>query len=525
MVEFVDVLLRALTLVFASLAAGGVAWVGLVLRAEPRVKPDDATRDALRVVCGSGWLAAASQATALALTLRALAQDPGPWPLASYFGATSAHVALGRTLLGIVVGVLAGTLARRPARRALWVVLFVSAGALVAVGAGLSHAVARLDHRLLLLILDGGHQLVVAIWVGGLAQLALYAMRRRLDPDPREGLIVRRFSTVALGAVMALAATGVGLSVAYVGAVGALIGTAYGIMVLTKVVFFAGALGLAVANFRAVRLGTTSASAPRLSRFVEVELGLAVTVVFAAVSLTSLPPATDVREARATAAEVGARLAPSLPRFGSPPIDELLRTADPLLGLPGERKPVERAWSEYNHHWAGVFVLIMGMLAVLEQMGVRAARHWPLVFLGLAVFLFGRNDPRAWPLGPVGFWESLVLPDVLQHRTFLLFVVAFGIFEWLVRTGRLAREPWGCVLPLLCAVGGALLLTHSHAMVNLKDEFLTEIAHVPIAILGAFAGWARWLEVRLPTPGRAPGWVWAGCLLGVGGFLLFYREA
>ena len=186
---------------------------------------------------------------------------------------------------------------------------------------------------------------------------------------------------------------------------------------------------------------------------------------------------------------------------------------------------MERAWSEYNHHWAGLFVLAMGSLAVLERLGLRGGRHWPLALLGLATFLFIRNDPRAWPLGPTGFWESMTLPDVLQHRAFVLLIVAFGVFEWMVRTGRLRPRPWSYVFPLLCAVGGGLLLTHSHAMFSLKDEFLTEVAHAPLGTLGAFAGWARWLEVRLPEAGETPGWLWRACLVGVGLLLLFYRES
>ncbi len=130
----------------------------------------------------------------------------------------------------------------------------------------------------------------------------------------------------------------------------------------------------------------------------------------------------------------------------------------------------------------------MGLLAALERLGVRAARHWPLVLLGLAGFLFLRNDPRAWPLGPAGFWESFLLPDVLQHRAFVVLIVSFAVFEWMVRTGRLPVRPWGYVFPLLCAIGGGLLLTHSHAMFNLKDEFLTEVTHAPLGLFGAFAG-------------------------------------
>src|SRR5207247_56890 len=297
----------------------------------------------------------------------------------------------------------------------------------------------------------------------------------------------------------AIVLAGLALTFAYVGGLAAFVGTAYGVMVLSKVALLVPALALAYVNMRAVRRASAAPGA-RLFSFVEVELGLGITILFAAASLTSLPPAVDVTTDRASVGEVAVRFAPAAPRLTSPPIDELLRVADPLMGRQVERKPVERAWSEYNHHWAGFFVVTMGALAILHFLGVRAARHWPLVFLGLATFLFVRNDPRAWPLGPAGFWESLTLPDVLQHRTFVLLVVAFAVFEWMVRTNRLAERPWGYVFPLLCAVGGGLLLTHSHAMFNLKEEFLTEVTHAPLGILGAFAGWGRWLEVRLPAP-------------------------
>ena len=294
-------------------------------------------------------------------------------------------------------------------------------------------------------------------------------------------------------------------------------------MVLSKVALFVTALGLAAANFGIARRLAGPPSL-RLSRYVEVELGLGVTVLFIAASLTALPPAVDVTRDRAIVSEVAARFVPGPPRLTSPPIDELLRTAEPLMETQTTRLPIERAWSEYNHHWAGLFVVGMGLLAGLERLGVRAARHWPLVFLGLASFLFARNDPRAWPLGPAGFWESMRLPDVLQHRAFVLLVVAFAVLEWVVRTGRLPPEPWAYVFPLLCAVGGGLLLTHSHAMLNLKSEFLVEVTHAPIGILGVFAGWGRWLELRLPQAGRGPGWISPVCFSVIGLLLLFYRE-
>ena len=81
------------------------------------------------------------------------------------------------------------------------------------------------------------------------------------------------------------------------------------------------------------------------------------------------------------------------------------------------------------------------------------------------------------------------------------------------------------LFPLLCAVGGGLLLTHSHASLNLKEEFLNEITHAPLGLLGVLVGWGRWLELRLPRDEeRLPRWVWSGALTAVGLLLLLYRE-
>ena len=56
------------------------------------------------------------------------------------------------------------------------------------------------------------------------------------------------------------------------------------------------------------------------------------------------------------------------------------------------------------------------------------------------------------------------------------------------------------VFPLMTAAGGALLLTHSHAIANIKDQLLIELTHTPLALAGILAGWSRWLELRLDPP-------------------------
>ena len=104
--------------------------------------------------------------------------------------------------------------------------------------------------------------------------------------------------------------------------------------------------------------------------------------------------------------------------------------------------------------------------------------------------------------------------------------MVFALFEWRVRAGNLGHTRAAYVFPLLTAAGGALLLTHSHAISNVKDALLIEITHTPLAICGIAAGWARWLELRLDPPGnRIAGWVWPVCFLLIGLILLDYREA
>ncbi len=69
------------------------------------------------------------------------------------------------------------------------------------------------------------------------------------------------------------------------------------------------------------------------------------------------------------------------------------------------------------------------------------------------------------------------------------------------------------MFPLLTALGGALLLTHSHAIANVKDQLLIEVSHTPLAL----AGHLRGLGALAGDPGGRAGAALGG--LGVAGLL------
>lgn len=527
MTSFLDIILRGVSLLGQALALGGVTFALLILRPLALTEADlrRRLRRSLGLTMTGTVCVVIAQFFSLTLRLGSLADEAG-WPLTEALATPFVRAGLVRLLACAGLAVCCWVVGRRPATRWGWAALLGFALALGGSSAWMSHAVGRLQSRGVLLGFDALHQMAAGVWIGGLIHLIAVAVpggQRLWRPT-----VLQRFSGMALAAVATLVAAGVALSLAYVDGVAGLVGTAYGVMVLTKVAVLFALLTVGGMNFLAVRRLSRGAETPppRLWRFVEVEVGLGITALFAAASLTSLPPAVDIVADRATLAEVASRFSPRWPSLQTPSIHSLLASAAPITDLYATRKPEEYAWSEYNHHWAGLFVLAMGLLATLERTGRACwARHWPLLFLGLAGFLSLRSDPRAWPLGPAGFAESMALADVLQHRVFVLLTAVFGLFEWLVRTGRLPSPRWALVFPLLVAVGGGLLLTHSHAMFNLRAEFLVDVTHVPMGLLGIMIGWSRWLELRLPPrDSRVPGWLWPLALALVGILLLTYRE-
>jgi putative copper resistance protein D len=519
--------LRALGLVGHALVLGGAVFGLAVLRpwltAEPAMVP--AARRVLRLARAGALLVVGAQAAGLLLIASSVADAPG-WSLDIFVETPLAVSSALRAAAAVAALALAAWVERAPAARGRWLALAVAGGAAALAAAGSSHAAGRLDGRLWLLAADAVHQVAVAVWIGGLAHLTVVALAHGARPWPPA--VLRGFSRVARVAVIVLAASGVALAARLVGGPAALIGTAYGGMLLAKTALFGALLGLGAANLRAVRGLDDAPVVPpsRLRRFVEVEAGLGLTLLFVGASLGSAPPAVDVVAERATLGEVLSRFTPRWPTLSTPSMAELAQASavdDPLA----PRTPADTAWSEYNHNVAGLFVLAIGVLAALHRLGGRTwARHWPLVLIALSLFILLRSDPNAWPLSPTrGVLDGLTDAEIVQHRLLALLPAALGLIEWLVQTGRLRGARWTGAIALLIAVGGGLLLAHAHPLVRVKESYLMEVTHLPLGLLAVLIGWARWLELRLPSgDGGLAGRVWPPAVALIGLLLVLYRE-
>ena len=523
--EFLAVLLRSAALAAEALTVGGIAYLLLVII--PVAPAGDAETACRRSIRRAAVALVASQVlytmTDSAILIGSSGVSGREVMTAGFFYAGAVAVA---------------------AAGAIWLISFVTlrwvspvlgllALMLVAAAVSLSHSASRLEHRAFLIAMTGLHHLGTAAWIGAMPFLLITL--KHADSNGQRILLARRFSLMAIASIAALMVSGLGLCWYLVGSWQGLYGTSYGLLLAAKMYLLFVMLALGFTNFLLVR---NVNSAPdrvlnMLRWFSATEIGLGFTAILAAASLASQPPAVDMVLGQVTGHQIVQRLHTAWPRLRSPAFSALappasIQTAVEVhaFGGEGESDANDRAWSEYNHHWAGIVVLVAALLALLSRLRLgRWAQHWPLAFIGLAVFIVLRADPENWPLGPRPFWASFSQPDVLQHRLFALLIVAFAVFEWRIQTGRSRRG--SLIFPGVCALGGALLLLHSHASGDPREEVLVQIFHTPIALLGVTAGWARRLELRLPQ-GRAAAIasrIWPICLMLVGTLLLVYRES
>ena len=530
LLEFISGLLDGVALIALALVLGGIACVLSVLRIthDHRAVLRLGAQRVLSVTFVSTLCLAGLRVIQLLLKPLALSTAMGSSAFTAFSQTQVFHYSVMSVALLLGLAGALGVVKKQLLSRGGWVGVFLGVVAFMVNEGWLSHAASRLEGGGPLMVATVIHVFGATVWSGGIAHLLLLRQGLR-ESDPKVwSELVSRFSPVGMACVGLIVAPGVYLAWSYVGGWSGLIGTGYGNMVAVKVGLFFCVMVLAALNFFAARewkrTGRLAIMIQRVPAFIEVEIILAIGLLFTAASLTGFPPSVDVAEATASPAEMWTMYNPKVPRLAGP---ELIFIAAPELtdlrtGEMGKKE--DMSWDRFNHNFSGVVVIGMAIVALFDRVGgFRWARVWPLMFIGFSVLIFVFANPDHWPIGPIGFIESGQNTEVVQHWLAAIVVFGLGWFEWRARDEPLKHKHLQFVFPLLCIVGGIILLTHSHSVGELKEEFLLQSTHVSMGVLGVLLGCGRWLEIRLASPyDRMAGIFSIAAMMLVGLILLFY---
>jgi putative copper resistance protein D len=137
--------------------------------------------------------------------------------------------------------------------------------------------------------------------------------------------------------------------------------------------------------------------------------------------------------------------------------------------------------SEFNHHLAGLLVLIAGLLILadgsIRQRWAIARLVWPVCFLVSGIFLLIFSDTELWPFASQSWYFGLTHHmEVLQHKVFAVLLLTLGIIEVQRSRGNLTARWSGWVFPIVAAAGSLLLLFHDHQG-GMSDPNHVELMH------------------------------------------------
>lgn len=190
------------------------------------------------------------------------------------------------------------------------------------------------------------------------------------------------------------------------------------------------------------------------------------------------------------------------------------------------------AYSEFNHRFAGLFVLLFG----LAELG-HALRYpmpfWTRLVLPSALSVIGAylliwSDHEAWPIGSLSFAQTFFGQDqeIIQHKFYGVFSATAAVSETLRRIGWVQHPAGAAPLVFLGLVGALLLFVHSHGIhpanhtIELHHALLGSLG-VGAAISNAMISWTSGASHHLVKRWEV---AWAGFVVLMGIQLLLYFE-
>lgn len=199
-------------------------------------------------------------------------------------------------------------------------------------------------------------------------------------------------------------------------------------------------------------------------------------------------------------------------------------------GWEGSKEGV--AYSEFNHHLAGFFVLLIGFSELVPALRVSAV-SWARMLLPGALMLMGFflliwSDHQAWPIGPLSFAQTFSGgdPEILQHKLYGVLSLTVGLIEIFRRLDHVAHAGWMAPLPIFAILGGLMLFAHSHGAHPSAQKIALD--HAIMGTLAISAGSSRlvsaWRDIFMGCSRTRWEMLWAGFILLIGLQLLFYSE-
>jgi hypothetical protein len=190
------------------------------------------------------------------------------------------------------------------------------------------------------------------------------------------------------------------------------------------------------------------------------------------------------------------------------------------------------AYSEFNHRFAGLFVLLFGLAelghALRYQLPFWTRLVLPSALGVIGVYLLIWSDHEAWPIGSLSFAQTFFGQDqeIIQHKFYGVFGTTAAASETLRRIGWAQHPAWAAPLVFLGLVGALLLFVHSHG--NHPANHTVELHHALLGSLGVGAAISNamvsWTSGASNHSVKRWEVAWAGFVIVMGIQLLLYFE-
>lgn len=190
-------------------------------------------------------------------------------------------------------------------------------------------------------------------------------------------------------------------------------------------------------------------------------------------------------------------------------------------------------WSELNHSFAGICLLLLSVIGVLQLALVNPPKVvkygsvvvWFILFL----WLFIRSDRECWPLGKVGWFESFKDWEVAQHKLGMFIVLFIAIGDFMrIRSGWKANPTfsrWGILA--IGVIGSGMLYTHLHQSIDPAHYAMVirmNFQHILMATAALLFCASKFIWETWQVPKKGGQYVWLGFLAIFGLILTLYVE-